>query len=176
MAAFRGTIGSAVSSRGTANVRHFRNKKSAGFEVNMRDVRNVQRTLKYTGDRISKDSYFEAAKIVANEARKEAPVGKNRRRGSGPRLNRSIRIRRRRNGGSTVVAKQWYAHMVHFGTGDRESLIGYRGRVKANPFIYRAQENKHREILAAYDRRVDQIIREQQGRQVRMIGQQIGLG
>lgn len=103
-----------------------------------------------------KDIHKGAADIVADEARRRAPVKTGR-------LRRSIRTSGTNKGGVIRIGKKKipYAGRVTFG--DPTSLFGRIAggggiKIKGNPFFYEAADRQFKQVVQYYDEELEQIL------------------
>jgi len=116
--------------------------------------RELRRAFREAGDDMSdlKDLHKRLADDVAGTAKTKVPVRSGRLqrsiRGSGTKTAARIRAGNNRKSGPTSVP---YAGPIHFGWSARG--------IKAQPFMYDALDDRRQEVVDAYNRQVQEIIR-----------------
>ena len=135
--------------------------KKAGRQnvIEIKGLKRANRLMKdLDGDfkKQFKDIHKGAADIVADEARRLAPVKSGQ-------LRRSIRTSGTTKGGVIRIGKKKipYAGRVTFG--DPTSLYGrIRGgggiKIKGNPFFYEAADRQFKEVVQYYDEELERIL------------------
>ena len=116
--------------------------------------RELRRAFREAGDDMSdlKELHKRLADDVADSAKTKVPVRSGRLqrsiRGSGTKTAARIRAGNNRKSGPTSVP---YAGPTHFGWSARG--------IKAQPFMYDALDDRRQEVVDAYNRQVQEIIR-----------------
>jgi hypothetical protein len=116
--------------------------------------RELRRAFREAGDDMSdlKDLHKRLADDVADSAKRKVPVRSGRLqrsiRGSGTKTAARVRTGNNRKSGPTSVP---YAGPIHFGWSARG--------IKPKPFMYEALDDRRQEVVDAYNRQVQEIIR-----------------
>jgi HK97 gp10 family phage protein len=129
---------------------------------NVIEIKGLKRAMRLMKDldgdfkKQFKDIHKGASDIVADEARRLAPVKTGK-------LRRSIRTSGTNKGGVIRIGKKKipYAGRVTFG--DPTSLFGrIRGgggiKIKGNPFFYEAADRQFKQVVEYYDEELEQIL------------------
>lgn len=113
-------------------------------------LRELQRALRNVSDDAKlemKPTHLQAAEIVAEDARKRAPVRSGRLRDSivGRTVQTGGRVRIGFGGGPASL----YAGPIHFGWPAR--------RIRPQPFVYDALDPKRPDLVRLYEQRIDEL-------------------
>jgi hypothetical protein len=169
------------SRSGAARVSAGRGDKTVQLQV--RNLKEVQRRLKAVGDDAVKDlkrAHGEAARIVETQAKVEVPVKRVGagdsayiRRGATPgRLKASIRSSGQARAGIVRAgskAQVPYAGPVHYGWPNRPNYGNWKGSIvwggpiRENKFMYRALGKKENEVEEVFVRLVNAAIKKHLG-------------
>lgn len=119
-----------------------------GGAIKIEGLAGIQKTLKAVGTPTKELSAagFEAAIIVTNTAKTLVP----RRSGRLAATIKPARVARGAEGraGSSNVL---YANPIHFGW--------FKRHIKPNPFMYKALDNRREEVIQAYMKQMDDLIK-----------------
>lgn len=113
-------------------------------------LRELQRALRNVSDDAKlemKPTHLAAAELVAEDARKRAPVRSGRLRNSivGRAVQTGGRVRIGFGGGPASL----YAGPIHFGWPAR--------RIRPQPFVYDALDPKRPDLVRLYEQRIDEL-------------------
>jgi hypothetical protein len=126
----------------------YRVSKGTGSKIQIEGLRETQRALRELSDDLKDDlkpAHKEAAEVIVDGAKRYVPVRTGR-------LAASIRALATRTSGRVRAgsASVPYAGPIHFGWPER--------RIKPQPFIYDAMDERRQEVLAVYAERIYGLI------------------
>ena len=135
--------------------------KTAGRQ-NVIEIKGLKRAMRLMKDldgdfkKQFKDIHKGAADIVADEARRLAPVKTGR-------LRQSIRTSGTTKGGVIRIGKKKISYAGRVTFGDPTSLFGRIAggggiKIKGNPFFYEAADRQFEQVVQYYDRELEQIL------------------
>lgn len=127
------------------------------YSVNLKGVAKLRRQFAFIERRAKTLASYEGTRLIVEEARRRAPVASGR-------LKRNIRIKKL----GQIVVKTPYAVFVHWGV--PHARIGEDGRNRGSlprqAFVYDAIEAKLDEVVAAYERELQQVTNQVVGQQL----------
>lgn len=122
--------------------------------IQVEGSRQLRREFRQIGDDMSdlRELHKRLADDVAGTAKTKVPVRSGRLqrsiRGSGTKTAARVRAGNNRKSGPTAVP---YAGPIHFGWGAR--------KIRPQPFMYEALDDRRQEVIENYNREVREIIR-----------------
>lgn len=159
-----------MAKRNTVKFSEIGKKGQTGAQIQIKGMRQAYRLMGRLDDDFRtrfKGIHKGAADIVADEARKIAPVGPRQRKSRSYRtyspaaLKRSIRTSGTAKGGIVRVGKKKipYAGRIHFGDiGGTRDKLGRRMTIKEQPFVYRAADIRFRQVVNYYEDQLEEIL------------------